>query len=203
MMMNLLGRNTAAQTSKAIAEAASRLTELRAQRAAVLVEDDLGAIKKVDSLVREQEQIVGILQEKLRAQDQRRRKERQDAREQQKTAALAALEKALRAEADAAVAVVEALVAAANAYVHYQQIRSRPRPWSNLFQKPGTGIGITSLIGAIRGAFYWGPEREHSFTEVPKRAPELIERLRTSVDGDIARLRDEPLPRLAEEEDVA
>jgi hypothetical protein len=147
------------------------------------------------------------LQEKLKAQDQRRRKERQDAREQQKTAALAVLEKVLRAEADAAVEVVEAFVAVANAYVRYKQVRSRPRPWSSdLFQKPNVEIGIGSLISAICATFYWSPMQEHGLTEVPNRGPALIERLRTSVDRDIERLRDAPLPQSAdeeEEEDVA
>jgi len=48
--------------------------------------------------------------------------------------------------------------------------------------------------------------QEHGITDVPKRAPALIERLRSSVDRSIARLREEPIPKAtlkdAEEEEA-
>jgi len=54
--------------------------------------------------------------------------------------------------------------------------------------------------------FYRSPMQEHGITDVPKRAPALIERLRSSVDRSIARLREEPISKAtlkdAEEEEA-
>jgi hypothetical protein len=48
------------------------------------------------------------------------------------------------------------------------------------------GVGIANLLTEIAGAFYWPPLAENALTEVPRRAPALIERLRASTDCSIA-----------------
>jgi hypothetical protein len=97
---------------------------------------------------------------------------------------------------DTAVQVVESFVVMAHAYSKYMEVRSRPKPWSDLLRNEyRPPIGTDNLIGAICGTFYWRPIAEHGITEIPKRAPELIERLRKSVDSDIARLARESIPK--------
>jgi hypothetical protein len=148
----ILGLDAATRTTKALAEASGRLTDLRARGAAALTGDDLRAIKKADDDIRAEEHTITILQDKLRAQDQQRRKERQEDLERQKAAALATLERFLRTEAEAAVKVVEGLSAVGRAYAAYKEIRNRPRPWSSTLHNPNAlPIGLGSLLSRLVG----------------------------------------------------
>jgi hypothetical protein len=113
------------------------------------------------------ERLISTLQ-RLRVLDGRRKEEREASLEERKAATLGDLERRLRSEADAAVAVVDAFVAAANAYGRYKEIRSRPRPWSDLLTTHGLSVGIDNLIGSICGALLLEPHagaRDHGRTE--------------------------------------
>jgi hypothetical protein len=192
-------RDTAAEirkTTEAASQAAAKLVTLRAERATLLTGDDLNAIGRADDRVVAQERHIAVLQDRLRALEQLQRQERQGSLEQQKAATLVQLERSLRAEADAAVAVVEAFVTAANALNAYKAQRGRRRPWSELLvNQPGIPIGIADLVANICHTFYWPKLAEHQITEIPPRAPALIEQLRASTDRSISWLRDAPLPK--------
>ena len=59
---------------------------------------------------------------------------------------------------DTAVQVVESFVVMAHAYSKYMEVRSRPKPWSDLLRNEyRLPIGTDNLIGAICGTFYWRP----------------------------------------------
>jgi hypothetical protein len=207
--LNPFKRDTGVELTKthgAIAEAASKLATLRQDRAAALTDsEDLEAIRRADNAIADAERFISSLQERLMALQKVRRKEHEAERQEAKEKALVVLEKQLRAEADAAVAVVESFVAAANAFIRYKEIRSQPRQWSNLFPSSTDHliIGIPHLLGNITSSFFWSPMQEHRITGIPKHAVELIERLRSSADRSIKILRDEPLPPIREPDDEA
>jgi uncharacterized coiled-coil protein SlyX len=186
------------RTTEQLSQLAAKLTGLQEKRAGYITENaDLATLTLIGDEIASTERLISTLQERLRALDGRLKAERREAIEQRKEAALAALEKSLRAEADAAIAVVKSLVDMANTYGRYKQVRSQPRPWSALLHnKHDLPVGI-NLLGDICSSFYWSPMQEHGITELPGRAPELIERLRGSVDRTIASLRAEPIPRSA------
>jgi len=133
-------RDTAAEikrTTGQVSQVAAKLTALQEKRAEFITDAaEIATLSSIGDEVASTERLISTLQERLVVLDGRRKEEREASLEERKAATLGELERRLRSEADAAVAVVDAFVAAANAYGRYKEIRSRPRPWSDLLTTP-------------------------------------------------------------------
>jgi len=205
--MKILRRDTATEirkTTEAAAQAAAKLVTMREERAKALLQtDDLTLIKKSDEAVADQERTIAVLQDRLRALEARRRQERQDAREKEKFAALAAFEKAQRARTDAAVAVIEAFAAVADAYLQYKEICQAPLPWPDVFPRDQAYSHYRdnrNLPSIISGAFYLPALLESHITQMQKRSADVIERMRASDASTFAGLSEAPIPQVVEPE---
>jgi hypothetical protein len=113
---------------------------------------------------------------------------------------LADYEKTQRVELDAAIAVVEAFAAVGNAFARYKEIIRRPTPWPRAFPT-GEAASYYShrdiLLSHIVSGFYLPSLPDHAFTEMPRRAPAIIDGLRSAAANRVASLRGEPIPRSA------
>jgi ParB-like chromosome segregation protein Spo0J len=201
--MRLLKQDTAAaldRTRNKLASVEANISNHLAKRAEKLAQADISEIQQIDQAITAERSAAAVYADKIQALEAELRKEHRELVEQQKATALADYEKTQRAELDAAIAVVEAFAAVGNAFARYKEIIRRPTPWSIAFPG-GEAASYYShrdiLLSHIVSGFYLPSLPDHAFTEMPRRAPAIIEGLRNSAANRVASLRDEPIPRSA------
>ena len=130
MKLPTLKRDTATEIRKATeqsAQASAKLVSLREERSRLLVEADIEAIAPIDAQIAAQERLIATLQERLRALDEKHKKERHANRLSEKEKAVAAFAKEFRAKrVDPAVQIIELLGQLGDAYKQYRETRDTP-----------------------------------------------------------------------------
>jgi hypothetical protein len=213
MKLPTLKRDTATEIKKATdqsAQAAAKLVSLREERAGLLVEADIEAIAPIDAQIAAQERLISTLQERLRALDERHKKERHANRLSEKEKAVAAFAKEYRAKrVDPALHIIELWGQLGDAYKEYRGTRDtqfRTKWRTDLFpnyvgDRYSPFAPVDNLLHLIVGAMGLDPaSADTRLAEARIRTANIAENLKTQADAYLAALQEASLPPVTEED---